>query len=306
MIYKSVAVFLYFSALVVGNENKLFFSETFDGEDPFTSGKWVQSLDEKYKNQPIMVKTASNPIVGFESDKGVQLTQEMKYYGFGAKFPQPLETNNQDLVIQYEVKLEETMACGGAYIKLPRATPDFDIAHLNNDTPYTIMFGPDKCGGNNKVHFILQYQNPVTSEWQEKHFNETIPIKNDKKVHLYTLVLRADNSFDIMIDSHSVKKGSLLTHLVPPINPPALIDDASDSKPADWVDAAEIDDPAAVKPDDWDEDQPRKVVDDKAVKPANWADDAQEQIPDPEARKPEDWDDEEVCATAVLCCWTTA
>lgn len=155
------------------------------------------------------------------------------------------------------------------------------------------MFGPDRCGSNNKVHFIVQYQNPISSKWEEKHFNGSIPIRSDKKTHLYTLLLRKDSSFEIFIDSVSVGKGSLLTHMAPPINPPVEIDDPTDEKPSDWVDIETIPDPAAVKPDDWDESQPRKIPDPKAVKPNEWLDDAPATVPDPNAKKPEDWDDEE-------------
>ena len=42
----------------------LFFYETFDGEDPFTSGKWTKSSDIKYADQPVMVKTLSKPLEG--------------------------------------------------------------------------------------------------------------------------------------------------------------------------------------------------------------------------------------------------
>ena len=41
------------------------------------------------------------------------------------------------------------------------------------------------------------------------------------------------------------------------MNPPAEIDDPSDSKPDDWVDEPRIPDPFAEKPGDWDEDAPR-------------------------------------------------
>jgi len=109
------------------------------------------------------------------------------------------------------------------------------------------MFGPDKCGStNNKVHFILQHQNPM---WQEKHFNDTPPIRSDTETHLYTLVLRKDNSFEIFVDKKSAKKGDLLTHMIPSANPAAEIDDASDKKPEGWVDEAKIDDAASVKPE---------------------------------------------------------
>jgi len=39
------------------------------------------------------------------------------------------------------------------------------------------MFGPDKCGDTNKVHFILRHQNPVSKEWEEKHFKSDTPVR---------------------------------------------------------------------------------------------------------------------------------
>lgn len=42
----------------------LFFYETFDEEDPFSTGKWSKSSDEKYINQPLMVKTLTSPLEG--------------------------------------------------------------------------------------------------------------------------------------------------------------------------------------------------------------------------------------------------
>ena len=122
-----------------------------------------------------------------------------------------------------QVKFEESLTCGGAYVKLPRSGED--LSNLNSDTPYTIMFGPDRCGSNNKVHFIVQFQNPISKQWEEKHFNETIPIRSDKKTHLYSLVIRKDSSFEIFIDSVSVstKNANLLTHMIPSINPPKVI-----------------------------------------------------------------------------------
>lgn len=269
----------------------LFFSETFD-EDPFESGKWFKSSDEKYANQPIKVTAASKPAAGFEGDKGVQLTMDMKHYGFGTQFPEPLDIG-QGVYIQYEVKLEETLNCGGAYIKLPMTSEGLNLKAFSSDTPYTIMFGPDRCGTNNKVHFILQYQNPISMVWEEKHYNETIPIKTDDATHLYTLAIYKDSGFDIFIDGVLINSGSLLHNMIPAINPPSEIDDIEDKKPADWVDAPEIFDPMAVKPEDWDESQPSKIPDPTASKPEEWDEEAPAEIPDPSASKPEDWDDEE-------------
>lgn len=208
----------------------MLFSETFDESDPFAAGRWVLSSKDKYKDQPVKVMPSTTASPEFAKDNGVQLTQEMKHYGFGSVFSSPITVTGSDLAIQYEVKLDETLNCGGAYIKLLRDTSD--LSNLDNSSPYSIMFGPDKCGSTNKIHFILQYQNPLTGEYEEKHFNETIPMRGDMSTHLYTLLLRADeeNSFEILIDNKSAKTGSLLTHLVPAINPPAMINDPADFK----------------------------------------------------------------------------
>ena len=52
-------------------------------------------------------------------------------------------------------------------------------------------------------------------------------------------------------------------------------------------------DPTDVKPADWDESQPKFILDESAVKPADWLDDEPLQIPDPAVQAPEDWDEEE-------------
>ena len=120
----------------------------------------------------------------------------------------------------------------GAYVKLPLAAESLDLSKLNSDTRYSIMFGPDRCGAHNKVHFIIQYENPVSKVWEEKHFNTTIKIKDDKlRFHLYTLHIKNNNDFEIYIDKKIAGKGNLLTHLHPAINPPKEIDDETDKQP---------------------------------------------------------------------------
>mmetsp|Transcript_20906 Transcript_20906/g.30105 ORF Transcript_20906/g.30105 Transcript_20906/m.30105 type:complete len:528 (+) Transcript_20906:89-1672(+) len=288
---------LTFAAAIVGLcsasiRDKLIFSETFDDEDVFSSGKWVKSSNEKYRDQPVMIKPAIGAPPELSDDKGVELTQEMKFYGFGAEFAEPIVVKDSDFVVQYEVKVEH-FQCGGAYVKLLRSGDNFSMENLDNNSPYTIMFGPDRCGSNNKVHFILQHQSPITQEWEEKHFEDAPAAKVDKNTHLYTLVVRKDNSFEMYIDKELQSKGNLLSSMTPSVNPPATIDDPTDHKPADWVDEAKIPDPEATKPEDWDETQPAMIPDPDAKKPEGWLDDAPLQIPDPEADRPEDWDDDE-------------
>lgn len=100
------------------------------------------------------------------------------------------------------------------------------------------MFGPDKCGNDYKLHFIFRHTNPLNGTIEEKHAKkpkERIEDAfNDKKPHLYQLVVRPDNTYAISIDHKVVNEGSLLTDFTPPVNPPKEIDDPKDFKPENW------------------------------------------------------------------------
>jgi len=58
--------------------------------------------------------------------------------------------SNKDkkLIVQYGVKHEQNLDCGGGYLKLlPAGT---DMENFNGDSKYNIMFGPDICGSTKK------------------------------------------------------------------------------------------------------------------------------------------------------------
>jgi calnexin len=86
------------------------------------------------------------------------------------------------------------------------------------------------------VHFILRHRNSKNNEISEKHLKNPPKSKESDLTVLYTLIIRPDNSFSIKIDNETVRKGSLLTDMDPPINPPEFIDDPNDAKPIDWDD----------------------------------------------------------------------
>jgi hypothetical protein len=50
----------------------------------------------------------------------------------------------------------------------------------------------------------------------------------------------------------------------------------------DWDEREKIQDPEAVKPEDWDESAPRQIPDTTAEKPDGWLDDEPDMVPDPE------------------------
>ncbi|OAP59711.1 hypothetical protein AYL99_07009 [Fonsecaea erecta] len=230
---------------------------------------------------------------GIVGDKGLVVKNAAAHHAISAKFPSVINNKGKTLVVQYEVKLQNGLECGGAYMKLLRENKELHAEEFSNASPYVIMFGPDKCGATNKVHFIFQHKNPKTGEYEEKHLKSPPQAKTGKMTTLYTLIVKPDNTFEMLIDNKSVKNGSLLEDFSPAVNPPKEIDDPKDKKPDDWVEQARIPDPEALKPEDWDEDQPYEVVDEEAEKPDDWLEDEPATIPDPEAEKPEDWDDEE-------------
>ncbi|XP_069000035.1 calnexin isoform X1 [Embiotoca jacksoni] len=276
-----------------------FFAESFDRE---TLDGWVKSIakkedaDEdiaKYDGQWQVEEMKDSKLPG---DKGLVLKSRAKHHAISAQLLRPFIFDTKPLIVQYEVNFQSGIDCGGAYVKLLTQTPELDLDQFVDKTPYTIMFGPDKCGEDYKLHFIFRHKNPKTGEYEEKHAKkpdaDLRTYYTDKKTHLYTLVVNPDNTFEVLVDQTVVNSGSLLTDVTPAVNPAAEIEDPDDQKPEDWDERAKIQDPNAVKPEDWDEDAPAQVPDEDAVKPDGWLDDEPEYIGDPDAVKPEDWDED--------------
>ncbi|KAI9932866.1 hypothetical protein ASPWEDRAFT_33846 [Aspergillus wentii DTO 134E9] len=230
---------------------------------------------------------------GMEGDKGLVVKNPAAHHAISAKFPKKIDNKGKTLVVQYEVKPQNSLVCGGAYMKILQENKKLHAEEFSNTSPYVIMFGPDKCGATNKVHFIFRHKNPKTGEYEEKHLKAPPAARTSKLTSVYTLIVRPDQTFQIQIDGEAVKNGTLLEDFSPPVNPEKEIDDPKDKKPADWVDESKIPDPKATKPEDWDEEAPFEIVDEEATKPEDWLEEEPTSIPDPEAEKPEDWDDEE-------------
>lgn len=273
------------------------FVETFEEHEVLEGSRWLKSTHEKYSSQEVTLDEYTVRTGHLEKDRGLVLDAPAKHYGLAVKLDHPLVIDGSDakkeLVVQYEVKLQKGLTCGGAYVKLLRQNEANNYSDFSDDSPFVIMFGPDKCGANDKVHFIFQHKNPITGKYEEKHMDGAPQIKSDRLTHLYTLVVRDDNTYEMFIDQTSVSKGSLYEDFSPSVLPDKEIDDPTDSKPADWVEESQIRDPDAKKPDDWDEDAPARIPDETKTKPEDWLDDEQPMIPDPTVPKPEDWDDED-------------
>jgi len=247
-------------ALVVAASATTHFKEEFDGA---WADRWVQSDFKSAEGTRGDFVLSHGKFYGdAEADKGVQTTQDARFYAYTAKFP-TFSNEGKDLVLQYTVKHEQKIDCGGGYIKILPGTVDQE--HFNGDSEYNIMFGPDICGSSTKkVHLIFNYNG------KNHLLKKNVPCETDEFTHLYTLILHPDNTYEIQIDQKEVAKGSLKEDW--DMLEPKEIKDPEAKKPADWVDAKEIADPEDKKPEGYD--------------------DIPAQIADPEATKPEDWDDE--------------
>lgn len=279
-----------------------YIAETFDSQKEFDE-QWVVSQAKKDGVEAAISKYDGKWSIDIPKDSAMKgdnaliLKEKAKHHAVSTMLPTKFEFNDQPFILQYEVKFENGLDCGGAYMKLLSDLPELDLEEFTDKTQYTIMFGPDKCGEDSKLHFIFQHKNPKTGKYEEKHAKkptgEFAKIFDDKKTHLVSLTVNPENTFEIRVDKQVVNSGSLLSDFEPPVNPPDEIDDPADKKPDDWDEREKIVDPDAKKPDDWDEDAPPKIEDPNAKKPEGWLDDAPENIPDPSAVKPVDWDDEE-------------
>jgi calnexin len=183
-------------------------------------------------------------------EKMIFMKSSLSYYGLSTEFPSPIDNTGRNLIIQYEIREQDPITCGGSSLKL-FPTGSFAPSRLCNETEFLIMFGPDKCGSQSPVHFIFSHKNPKTGQFEQKKFRRPPQAPSDPLTHLYTLIIRIDNTFEILIDTESVATGSLLKDFYPPLNPPKTIPDPADPVPKDWVTESIIDDPTAVKPADW-------------------------------------------------------
>lgn len=89
-------------------------------------------------------------------DLGLVLKSKAKHAAISSRLKKPFHFHDKPFVVQYEVLLQEGQECGGSYLKLLSADPSTnDLRNFQDKTPYSIMFGPDKCGNEHKVIVFL-------------------------------------------------------------------------------------------------------------------------------------------------------
>lgn len=145
----------------------VYFKETFDQG---LSDKWIQSSS---KDDFGKFKVSAGKFFADESSsKGLQTSQDAKFYAISVPFTTEFDNADKTFVLQFSVKHEQGIDCGGGYVKV--LPPGLDLAKLNGESQYNIMFGPDICGGDRKTHVILSHKG-------KNHLvKKEIPAENDE------------------------------------------------------------------------------------------------------------------------------
>ncbi|CAN8305906.1 unnamed protein product [Cochlearia groenlandica] len=256
--FESISCLFVFSFLTLAS---LGFSEIFL-EEHFEGGwksRWVLSDWKRNEGKAGTFKHTAGKWPGDPDNKGIQTYNDAKHYAISSKI-QELSNKNRTLVVQYSVKIEQDIECGGAYIKL--LSGYVNQKQFGGDTPYSLMFGPDICGTQTKkLHVIVSYQG------QNYPIKKDLQCETDKLNHFYTFILRPDASYSVLVDNKEREFGSMYTDWE--ILPPRKIKVKNAKKPEDWDDREYIDDPNDIKPEGYDF-IPREIPDEKAKEPEDW------------------------------------
>jgi calreticulin len=228
--------------------------------DPFSTKRWVHSDWKQDTGEAGKFEWSSGLWSGDSNHKGIRTPVDAKFYSATSKMSKTFDNTDQTLVLQFSVKHEQKIDCGGGYVKL--LPPNTDQSKFNGESPYTIMFGPDICGySTKKVHVIFNHNG------QNLLKKEDVKCPDDEFTHFYTLIIRSDDTYEVLIDGESKEKGKLKEGW--DFEKPKMIKDPNAKKPSDWVDKEYMDDTNDVKPADWDT-EPEKIADPEAVKPDDW------------------------------------
>jgi len=196
----SMAVSLFFLPFFLA-----FISATVYFEDDFSGAdlsSWVQSTARDAGERGAIELSAGKWVTDEKAERGLRTSEDARFYVYSKTFPE-FSNKDKNLVIQYSLKHENVFDCGGGYLKLhPKG---LDQAGYTGDSAYSIMFGPDHCGSTSRVHFILNYKGKnhlIKNDIDASGFKDAL-------THTYTLILKPDNTFSVLVDGEEKSSGSI-------------------------------------------------------------------------------------------------
>ncbi|KAG7978580.1 hypothetical protein I3843_05G089400 [Carya illinoinensis] len=185
------------------------FDESFDG-------RWIVSQKDEYEGVWKHSKSEGH------DDYGLLVSEKARKYAIVKELDQVLSLKDGTVVLQFEVRLQDGLECGGAYLKYLR--------------PQEAGWQPKE---KKKANFLSgdDFEPPLIPA-------KTIPDPDDKKPEDW------DERAKIP-DPEAVKPDDWDE------DAPMEIEDTEAVKPEGWLDdePEEIDDPDAAKPEDWDDEE---------------------------------------------------
>eukprot|EP01063_Lacrimia_lanifica_P027119 TRINITY_DN375_c0_g3_i1.p1 TRINITY_DN375_c0_g3~~TRINITY_DN375_c0_g3_i1.p1 ORF type:complete len:386 (+),score=162.62 TRINITY_DN375_c0_g3_i1:57-1214(+) len=236
-------------------QGKIYFQETF--EDGL--GQWEEAADVKLG----LFENGHGPLGGFYG-KGLRTTDPKgKFYAISANWEEETDNEGKTFVLSYTLQNPQNLSCGGGYLKVLPTVEDQE--DFDGDVPYWIMFGPDICGAKSLSLFF----DAKGTHDHSLHWRKAAPTPEDRLTHLFTLVVRPDDTYEISIDGDKYEWGKIEDDFE--FTAPKKIEDPEHRKPEDWVDHEEIPDPRDKRPKNWDDDA--EIDDPNAVEPEDWDED---------------------------------
>lgn len=248
---------------------KVAYHETFASLDG-----WVQSKHRPAEEYGKIALAHGPHVVDAKAQTGLKLTEDARFYAVSKQLPTPIENAGKDVVVSFSAQNGQDWNCAGSYLKF---LPEVDQADFNGDSPYWLMFGPDRCGYKGRIHIIFHYKG------ENLLWKKTPDPAHDQLTHVHTLRVSPDLTYAYYLDGEQKEAGRLDEDW--DFLPPKTIADPADKKPEDWVDAARIADPTDTKPSDWD-DVPAVIEDTTATKPDDWNDEEDGEWTAPEIPNP--------------------
>lgn len=148
-------------------------------------------------------------------DFGLLVSEKAKKYAIVNEIDVPVSLKDGTVVLQFETRLQNGLECGGAYLKYLRPQEaGWEPKLFNNEAPYSIMFGPDKCGLTNKVHFIFKHKNPKSGEYVEHHLTTPPSVPADNFL-MYTLPFSNPITIELIILVNFLSTEDFLPPLIP-------------------------------------------------------------------------------------------
>mmetsp|Transcript_19571 Transcript_19571/g.50162 ORF Transcript_19571/g.50162 Transcript_19571/m.50162 type:complete len:448 (-) Transcript_19571:114-1457(-) len=256
------------SILSVAEAKTFFFDDFSYSENQHMWRRWTKSELPTSKRGAFKLSAGMYHREGDRAATGLQTVGDGgRYFGISSVLDKQVESVDEvedDIILQYTVKNEVDVQCGGSYVKL--FEKGIERHKLDTNSPFLIMFGPDYCGPSSAQLKILlslprlgagggeggggeengkgevEKDGDGSDSRELYSFSDIIEYPLDEFSHTYTLVIkRGGEEFELHVDGERRIKGRIADYFDVPRQVPAGT-------------PTSIEDPTAVKPSEWDED----------------------------------------------------